>query len=123
VESETWKTQKGLRDEIRRLEYEIKSTSKKMRDAETKYVNLAATPPKVQVRTVQVVSEEMKRKLEETVEQNRKQEDLLEQIKKEHSAKVAQHRKLEDVLEQTKMEHSSKVRMHAGEACVEYGRQ
>ena len=80
-----------MRDEIRRLDDEIKSTSKKMRDAETKYVNLAATPPKVQVRTVQVVSEEMKRKLEKTVAQNRKLEEMLEQTKKEHSEKVGVH--------------------------------
>ena len=88
MESEMWKTQESLRDEIGRLEDEIKSTSKKMRDAETKYVNLAATPPKVQVRTVSVVSEEMKRKLEETEEKNRKLEDLLERTKVEHNTKV-----------------------------------
>ena len=88
IESEMWKTQESLHHEIRKLEEEIKTTSKKMRDAETKYVNLAATPPKVQVRTVQVVSEETKRKLDDAVAQNRKLEDLLEQTQMEYSAKV-----------------------------------
>ena len=88
LESEMWKNQANLRDEIKSLEEEIRSTSKKMRDAETKYVNLAATPPKVQVRTVQVVSEEMKRKLEETVEQNKELKDLLEKTKIEHTSQV-----------------------------------
>jgi hypothetical protein len=40
---------------------------------------------------VQVVSEEMKRKLEKTVAQNRKLEEMLEQTKKEHSEKVGVH--------------------------------
>lgn len=109
IESEMWKTQEGLRDEVRRLEDEVKSTSKKMRDAETKYVNLAATPPKVHVRTVQVVSEEMKRRLEETVAQNKKLEDLLECAKKEHAAKDSQFKELEGALQQAKMEYNSKV--------------
>ena len=88
IETEMWNTQESLRREIRSLEEEIKSTSKKMRDAETKYVNLAATPPKVQVRTVQIVSEKTKRKLEDAVAQNKKLKDLLEQAAMEHSAKV-----------------------------------
>ena len=91
LESEMWNTKKSLRDEICRLEDEIRATNKKMRDAETKYVNLAATPPKVQVRTVQVVSEEMKRELEEAVSQNREFETLLKKAKVEHSSKVGIH--------------------------------
>lgn len=77
-----------MQEKIRRLEGEVKSTSRKMRDAEAKYVNLAATPPKVHVRTVEVVSEEMKQRLEEALEQSKKQKDLLKQAETQHSLKV-----------------------------------
>ena len=111
IETEMWNSQESLRREIRSLEDEIKSTSKKMRDAETKYVNLAATPPKVQVRTVQVVSEETKRKLEDAVAQNKKLEDLLKQTEMEHSAKVRElESEQERALSQMKTEHISKMK-------------
>ena len=84
----SWKTQEELGEKIQQLENEIRCTNKKKRDAEAKYINLAATPPKVQVRTVQVISEEMKKDLEEQVAQNRTLRDLLEKMKMESDAKV-----------------------------------
>ncbi|XP_028405341.1 kinesin-like protein KIFC3 [Dendronephthya gigantea] len=110
LENEMWKTQESLRDEIRRLEDDVRTTSKKMRDAESKYVNLAATPPKVQVRTVQVVSEELKRELEEAVSQNRKVEALLAKTKAEHNAKVQElESERMNELTQLKTEHASMI--------------
>ncbi|XP_046840103.1 kinesin-like protein KIFC3 isoform X2 [Xenia sp. Carnegie-2017] len=88
AKSELWKTQEELGEKIRQLESEIRCTNKKKRDAEAKYINLAATPPKVQVRTVQVISEEMKKDLEEQVAQNRTLRDLLEKMKMESDAKL-----------------------------------
>ena len=85
---EFWQTQESLRDEIRRLEEDVKAANKKTRDAESKYINLAATPPKVQVKTVSVVSENMRKRLDELIDKNRDLETLLKQTKVEHNSTV-----------------------------------
>ena len=43
---EFWQTQESSRDEIRRLEEDVKAANKKIRDTESKYINLAVTPLK-----------------------------------------------------------------------------
>ena len=91
LETQLWQTQESLKDEIRNLEEEVKATSKKLRDTEAKYVNLAATPPKVQVRTVSVVSEEIRNRLDEQIDKNRELDILLKQTTLENNAKVFIH--------------------------------
>ena len=91
LETQLWQTQESLKDVIRNLEEEVKATSKKLRDTEAKYVNLAATPPKVQVRTVSVVSEKIRNRLDEQIDKNRELENLLKQTTLENNAKVIIH--------------------------------
>ncbi|KAK2554469.1 Kinesin-like protein KIFC3 [Acropora cervicornis] len=95
----------NLKKRVQTLEYEVQSTSKlhlntknqledellglrkKLRDAEARYTNLAATPPKT--RTISVVSEETKKQLDQMILQNKELEGLLSKTRSDNDAKVS----------------------------------
>lgn len=95
----------NLKKRVQTLEYEVQSTSKlhlntknqledellglrkKLRDAEARYTNLAATPPKT--RTISVVSEETKKQLDQMILQNKELEGLLSKTRSNNDAKVS----------------------------------
>lgn len=70
-----------------KLEEEALNLRKKLRDTEAKYSNLAATPPKT--RTISVVSEETKKKLDQMIAQNKDLEEILAKTRSDYNAKVS----------------------------------
>lgn len=70
-----------------KLEDELLSLRKKLRDTEAKYSSLASTPPKT--RTISVVSEETKKQLEQMLDQNKELETILAKTRSDYDAKVS----------------------------------
>lgn len=87
LEHELQSTNKLHLNTKNRLEDELLGLRKKLRDAEAKYSNLAATPPKT--RTISVVSEETKKQLEQMIQQNKELEEILAKTRSDHNAKVS----------------------------------
>ncbi|XP_031564254.1 kinesin-like protein KIFC3 isoform X2 [Actinia tenebrosa] len=79
--------EESAKESKKKHDIELMEVRKKLRDTETKYTNLASTPPKV--RMVSVVSEETKRQLDEMIKQNKDLESLLGTTRSDLSSKNA----------------------------------
>lgn len=87
MEHEVQSSSKLHLDTKNQLEEELLGLRKKLRDAEAKYSNLAATPPKT--RTISVVSEETKKQLDQMITQNKDLEELLSRTRSDHDSKIS----------------------------------